>query len=280
MTTSNVTIALQSTQYPIPIVNQPYLAINDLLIKIPTEAGASTIFTVGPGQCRDQTNTNDINLGSWGGFVDQDNDLTTTVDLSLSGLNGLDVGTVAANKVYYVYVIAALNTPNLPGVVASLATPDVGPTLPIDYQIYRLIGHVITDSSSKVLFGYHSGNSNSRTFTYDAPQATAVTAGNATTYTDVALDTLVPSDKDVPVYVSTAFTPGAAGRTLSLQASGSVGDQVTITGQVTSVVVTSLNKVIQNPVDALPATKPTIAYKVSNSGDAVAINVAGFDYFV
>ena len=57
-------------------------------------------------------------------------------------------------------------------------------------------------------------------------------------------------------------------------AGNGTGDAVTITGQVTSVVVTSNSLVMAQTVTSAPVVK----YKVSASGAAAAINVAGYQY--
>jgi hypothetical protein len=102
----------------------------------------------------------------------------------------------------------------------------------------------------------------------------------------VALATLMPSWQagnaisatkfPLPVYINTAFTPGAASRTLNLKPSSGTGDAITITGQVTSVVVTTQSFLVAQ--DSVNVSK--ISYKVANAGDAVAINVAGYQFFL
>ena len=151
------------------------------------------------------------------------------------------------------------------------------PVMPFGYSAFALIGYAVTDSSAHFLKGYWTaGNSTSRLFMYDAPQATAITAGAATTYTAIDLSALVPTADNLPVWVSSAFTPGAASRTLKLQPTGATGDAVTITGQVTSVVVSSNSLVLAK----LSSAVPKVSYIVSNAGDAAAINVAGYQFFI
>lgn len=198
-----------------------------------------------------------------------------TIDATTTGLNGLDTGTLAASTVYSVYLVADpvdLNT------IGAMISTSATPLLPFGYSIYKLLGYAVTDASSHFLLGYWSGyrESATRSFTYDAPQATSVTAGNSTTYALVNLVTLVPNVANTPVSVAFAFTPGAASRTLSLQGALSTGDAVTITGQVTSVVVSNNTQVLAQ----LSTAAPKISYKVSNAGDAVALKVAGYSWSV
>ena len=205
--------------------------------------------------------------------------ITTTAvlspDITDSGLNGLDTGTVAASTVYAVYLIADPVTQQATGAMYSLSL--TGPLMPYNYNAYALIGFVVTDGTSDILLGsWTAGNDTRRTFVYDAPIATAVTAGNATAYTAVSLAAFVPAVQDTPVSVGYSFTPGAASRTLKLTPGNGVGDAVTITGQVTSVVVSNVVEVLAKVTSSVPE----IDYKVANSGDAVAINVAGYDFFI
>jgi hypothetical protein len=192
-----------------------------------------------------------------------------------SGLNGLDTGTVAASKVYAVYVVADPITQQATGAMYSLSL--TGPLMPFGYSAYALIGFVVTDSSANILVGtWTAGNNSRRSFFFDAPIATAVTAGNATTYTAVNLTAFVPALQDTPVSITYSFTPGAASRTLNLTPGNGVGNAVTITGQVTSVVVSGNAQLVSK----VTAAVPEIDYKVTNSGDAVALRVAGFDFFI
>lgn len=260
----------------VPIVNLPYLSIND--IKITNHATApDTKLNVGPGLCRDQTNAFDINMGNAGGvYGGIDADTTTVLDVDVNGINGLDTGTLAASTLYHVYAVADFQTANTTGVIASLAVPTIGPLMPAGYNLFRHIGYFVSDSSADILLAYIGGNNNSRVLVFDAPQATAITAGNATTYTDIVLTTLVPAIENTPVIITSAFTPGAASRTLNMQPVNTTGDAVTITGQVTSVIVTTQSLIMAR----LETGAPKIAYKVANAGDAAAINVAGFYFYI
>jgi hypothetical protein len=199
-----------------------------------------------------------------------------TIDTGTVGLNGIDTGVLEASKVYAVYLVSDPVTGLATGAMVSLSLTT--PLLPFGYSAYKLIGYAITDASVHFLKGYWTaGNSGTRLFMYDAPQATAVTAGAATTATGVALTTLVPAVNNLPVWVYTDATPSAASRTLSLTPGNATGIAVKITGQVSSVHVTSNSLVLSQ----LVASVPTINYLWSaGGGDAVAISVAGFQFFI
>ena len=203
-------------------------------------------------------------------------DSVLTINAASNGLNGLDTGSFAASKVYAVYLIADPVTQQDMGAMISLAS-NSAPLMPFGYSAYALIGYAVSDSSVHFLAGYWTaGNSSRRSFAFDAPQATAVTAGNATSYTAVSLAAWVPPVENLPVSIAYAFTPGAASRVLNLTPGNATGDAVTVTGQVTSVVISENATVFSKVTSAVPE----IDYKVTNSGDAVALNVAGYDFFI
>ena len=222
----------------------------------------NTLLDVAVGNCLDSTGTFQITLGT-----------AAVINGATNGLNGLDTGSLAASKVYAVLLVSDPVTQQASGCMISLST--TAPLMPFGYSAFAVIGYVTTDASVHFLKGYWTaGNGASRLFMYDAPQATAVTAGAATTYTAIDLSAFVPLLDNRPVWIATAFTPGAASRTLNMQPTGATGDAITVTGQVTSVVVTSNSLLMSKTASA----KPEISYKVSNAGDAVAINVAGYEF--
>lgn len=224
----------------------------------------NTKLDVAVGNMLDSTGTFQVSL-----------DAAVTINAASTGLNGIDTGTFAASKVYAVFLIADPVSLKTSGCMISLSY--TAPTMPTGYSAFALIGYAVTDASAHFLPGFWTaGNSSSRLFMYDAPQATSITAGAATSYTAITLTTLVPTADNLPVWISSAFTPGAASRVLNLQPTGATGDAIAITGQVTSVVVTSNSLVLAK----LSSSVPKVSYKVSNAGDAAAINVAGYQFFI
>ena len=209
--------------------------------------------------------------------------ITTTTALKssllVSGFAGLDTGAVAANKVYAVYLVADPVDYNATGVMFSLSL--TGPLMPFGYSIWALVGYVATDGSKYILPGYWTaGNSTQRTFTFDAFAATAVTAGASTSYANVDLTKWVPLVNNLPVQVYTSYVPETAGNILSLQAGNATGAQAVITGQVTTIAVTTISTILAQTVAISTVPSPTINYKVGNGSDAVAIDVAGYTFFI
>jgi hypothetical protein len=151
------------------------------------------------------------------------------------------------------------------------------PLLPVGYDMYRKIGYLRSDGTADFLPGYFSGKSNERMFMYDAPLATAITAGAATSDTAVALGGLVPAVAGTPVYMFYDMTPAAASRVLSLKPYGATGAPFQATSQVTSVHVTGVALVQAQ----LLLGVPNLEYVWSaGGGDAVALNVAGYQYTI
>lgn len=223
-----------------------------------------TKLDISAGSCLDSTSTFQITTAS-----------SITINSAYVGLNGLDTGTLAASSVYAIYLVFDPVTNNTPGAMMSLSVSS--PLLPLGYSAFRLIGFATTDSSSNFLKGYWSaGNSASRSFTYDAPQATSITAGSAIAYTAVSLATLVPNVAAQQVSMNVSLVPSVAGQTLKLQPTGGVGDAVVVTGQVATVAVTANLSVLAFQ----SASLPKVSYVVSAAGAVAALSVAGYSFIL
>lgn len=195
------------------------------------------------------------------------------LNAAVKGVNGLDAGSLGASHLYAVYIIGDSSNYMPVASILSLAS-NSAPSMPFGYDSYRKIGYAASDGSSHFLLMYQYGNGNLRYFKYDAPQASAVTAGASATYAAVALTNFVPPQNNVVVSVAYAFTPAAASNVLNFQPYGATGDAVTITSQVTAVILSDNVDVMAR----LNSAAPSISYKIS--GGAVAINVAGFVFAV
>lgn len=261
----------------VPIVNQPFLYINQM--KVSNNATTpNTKLDVSAGICRDSTNTFDINLGNFNGQNNSGTaDATTTINAAVNGLNGLDTGTFAASTLYRVYVVGDAVSGNATGVMISTALPTVGPLMPFGYNVYRLIGYAVTDGSIHFYLAYNTGNNNARRFTFDAPVATSVTAGTSATYAAINLTTLVPVVDQLPITFRANWTANAAADTFNMQGGNSTGDAWTMIAPVAGATAHTVGFGIV--LSQLVAGVPTVNYKVSAVG-GVAINVAAFDYFI
>ncbi len=253
---------------------------------------ASTRFSYANGLqiSNDGTTPNtklDISAGSIRDSSDTYQIITTlpvVIDATKNGLNGLDTGSLAASKVYAVYMISDPVNANPTGAMISLAYPPgstLGPLMPFGYSAYALVGFIATGGGTTFLKGYWTvTNTGDRLFMYDAPQATGVTAGAQTSYTNVDLTPLVPLVNNLPVWIYSVYTPNAASDTLKLQPGNATGDAITVTAQVAHVIVTTNSLLLAQTVAISTVNSPTVNYKVSSGSDAVAVDVAGYQFFI
>lgn len=222
----------------------------------------NTKLNVAAGSCLDSTGT-----------FQMVNPATIVINAASTGLNGIDTGVLVLSTVYAIYLVSDPVTQQATG--AMISTSLTGPLMPFGYSAWALVGYIATDASVHFLPGYWSDNdAPRRLFLFDAPQATAVTAGAATSYTGVALTKWVPAVNNILAVINTSFDPAAAGRILDMQGGASTGDQIIVSGQVASVVMTQQVNLLSQLVMGVP----TVNYKVSNADSNVAVNVAGY-YF-
>lgn len=230
----------------------------------------NTILDIAGGSCLDST-----------GAYQLSSNTVIKINSAINGLNGLDTGAIAASTIYPVYLVWDPVSFQPTGAMISLSYTQ--PLMPFGYNAFLLIGYVTTDGSKNFLKGYWTaGNTSMRFFIYDAFQVTAVTAGASTTYANVNLIHLVPNINNTPVSIFTNFSANAAADTLSLQAGNATGDQVIITGSVVTGTAhtTTLSNLLAQSVSITSVISPVINYKVSSASDAVAIDVAGYTWFV
>ncbi len=262
----------------VPIVNGPAFYINGM--KITNDATTpNTKLNITAGICRDSTNTFDINLGNFNGQNNSGSaNAVTTINAAVNGINGLDTGSIAAAKVYYIYVIGDPVSGLATGAMVSLALPSVGPLMPFGYSVFRWVGCITTAAGGATfVLGYWSGNQNARRFTYDSPIATSVTAGTSATYAAIVLTTLVPAVADLPVLFKANWTANAAADTFNMNGGNSTGDAWSMIAPVAGGTAHTVG--FGTVLSQLVAAVPTAQYKVSAVG-GVAINVAAYEYYI
>ncbi len=267
----------QYDNYAVPIVNLPFFYINGAVVSTDT---TTTKLDVSAGIMRDSTNTYDMNIGNFNGQVNPTAtaNVSTAIDCTVNGLNGLDTGSLGVSKVYYVYVVSDPVSGLPSGAMASLAAPAIGPLLPFGYSIFRHVGFAVTSSGSVFLKAYTFGVNSTRQFMYDAPISVGTTSTSAS-YAAIDLTKFVPLINNTPVWLDCSITPGTAADTLKLQPGAATGDAVTITGQVMSQAYTEQVLVLAQNTAISTVNSPTINYK--NSGtDTIAILVGGFNFVI
>ncbi len=306
MTTSSSGALIPSSQ----IVNQGSTYLNGCRLAWTS----TTSFTVSSGQARDQSNTTDILMGNTylpgsgsGDTNSLSNSAAVTVSISKNGAGGLDVGTVAASTLYYVYAIGN-STGFLNGsAVASLAAPSVGPQLPsatvaatgkvVSYDCWRYIGSISTDASSHVRPFIQTGAQAFRTVWYDpgtGPSTTGVTipssgTGGSTTYANVGVLTTLLPQTALEILLAAGLTPNSAGNALYLApatvdngTTASVGSMASVSAEVTGHAQLT---VVSVPVSLPNATQQssltignvvTALYATTSGSDSVTFKLVGY----
>lgn len=234
-----------------PIVNQPLLYINGLLISN-NATTPNTKLDVAPGQCRDSNNQMDINLGNYLGLsgIGTANS-STTINFAVNGANGLDTGTFALSSAYYIYAIADSSGKHVPAAIASLS--GTAPTLPLGYDSIRLIGWVLSDASVHLLPFYGSGLGSQKYFQWDAPIAVTVTdSGTSSTYSAMDLSVGMPKLNYGRASIKYKWTPNAAADSLNFTPSGATGDFETVLGIVAAVAQEDNFVILSLTVSAVP----------------------------
>lgn len=170
---------------------------------------SSTTLTVGTGQCRDATNVKDLIISS-----------TTTLNPAVNGVNGLDTGTFAKAKWYYVWVIGDSTNANDTATLLSLSAST--PLMPSGYDVKRLIGCAQTASGAATFLLFRQfGNGSERQYYWDSSIA-VLTTGQATTLTAIDLSTAVPPIALTPVKIHAEFIPATADDNVGFATFGSV----------------------------------------------------------
>ncbi len=248
------------THQNIPIENQPFKFAYGLGLAndgtTPDE-----LLTVNVGNCRDSNDVMDIKIST----------ALTVTNLS-TGLNGLDTGTVAANTLYSVWVIADSSGKKVSGALLSLASNAL-PLMPFEYDSFRRVGFVATDGTSDFLAFLQHGKGVDRVVRYDAP-ISVLAAGAQAAYTAIALTASVPAVANTPVALNYAYTNNAASDVFALTPGNGTGDAFSQIGQVAGVVMTGQATVMAT----VTAAVPEVDYKVS--AGTVDVLVAGYTYSV
>ncbi|TAL08467.1 MAG: hypothetical protein EPO02_12820 [Nitrospirae bacterium] len=202
------------------------------------------------------------------------------IDATKNGLNGLDTGALAASTVYPVYLVSDPVTSNPIGAMISLSY--TGPLMPFGYSAFKLLGYVTTDGSAHFLPAlWTAGNSGSRTCRYISYIATAVTAGQSTTFAAVNLIAAVPNVDKTPVVIYSIYIPASATNVMTLiPGNQTAGTAIQVAGQVASVGIISLVTMMSQVISISSVLSPAIQYEVQNASDTAIIRVSGYNFEV
>jgi len=114
------------------------------------------------------------------------NTSTTTVDLSASGVGGLDTGSEASSTLYYIYAVADADATTFTAIASTSSSAPTGITY------FYLLGAVRNDSSSNIVKFYQAGR---RIFYDDVAnnaEVRVLSGGSAGSFTDVDCSAVVP----------------------------------------------------------------------------------------
>ena len=243
----------------IPIVNQPFLYINNMEV---SRASATTL-SVAAGQCRDSNNAIDLILSA-----------AVTIDGAVNGYNGLDVGSFALNKWYYVHIIGDSTKTNPTGALISLSK--TAPTLPFGYDSFRHIFQWRTNGSTEFIIGNSAGNGNYRQHYWDTNIA-VLSNGTATSLTAIDLDGAVPPIENTPVILAVAFTPATANDKVSFAPAGSTATVLqSLSGVVAAKIQTGQLKVLSK----IASSTARILYINSAASGDSDVWVSGYDCYI
>jgi hypothetical protein len=280
----------------IPMVNLGELYMNGLALTWLT----TTTIQVAPGQCRDSTDKNDIQLPASITYGPTATPTTITptyiINTAQSGALGLDVlptAGIAASTLYYVYAIgnsnnnspnqSGFNPANLPSALLSLSAS--APTLPANYDMFRRIGCVLTDTTAAPshiipFFQTTGANQTNRLMDYCTDGITALTVlsgGTSNSYAPVVLTAVMPALITQVTFRAT-LTPNTAGDILYLRPTNALaGLQTTLgitemSGDVAMVAHVDMMTVLSGTA----AGVTSIDYKLSSASDAATLVLQGY----
>lgn len=157
-------------------------------------ASVSTI-TIGTGAARDSTNIKTIVVSS-----------PLTVDITASGVNGLDTGSESADTWYVVFIIDDTTLVNSPAGLLSLS--ETSPTLPSGYDVFRRVGWARNNGSSDFYNFKQIGSGPTRVVRWLEDIDTilvVLTSGGATVFTDIVLTEFVPPSSTIANIFASSF---------------------------------------------------------------------------
>lgn len=183
-----------------------------------------------------------------------------TVDLTVSGANGLDTSTEANSTWYYIWVIAKEDDTK----AVLLSTSATAPTMPTGYTYKGLVGAAYNDSGGNFL------EFNQRNHAVAVEFVTVVSSGTATTSTSFSIAAAVPSIATSCSLQMNCTNTSAASRVITVSTdSGGLFATGVILCEATVGLVT------ETPI----YTAQTLYYKVSNATSTnVSIYVRGWRY--
>lgn len=131
-------------------IGSPISYINELQLE-PNSSNPTFQVDIATGSCRNDSDDGDILATS-----------PITIDITVSGIDGLDTGSEASDTWYFVWLIKHTD-----GTVSGLLSlSSTSPTLPAGYTKKRRLGSIRNDTGSDIIPFAQNGNANRRTYSY------------------------------------------------------------------------------------------------------------------
>ena len=213
---------------------------------------ATTVIVAAGTRFRDTTNALSFQFAT-----------AQTIDITASGVNGVDQSSEAGNTWYAVVGIGDSSGVNATkGMFVTAANYPGSITMPSGYDLYKRIGWIRNDGSSNLTQGHYSGD----TFMYEEGGA-ALSGGTSTTFAGVSMTAFIPPTQRF-VYLHFDATWGGTGILHIRETGSSATTGIPVAGSATG----SLN----NTAMALSSTSQSIDYKAGSGINGLDITVAGY----
>lgn len=227
---------------------------------------STSIIDMAAGSCRDSTDVLDLINAS-----------TKTANAANTGAGGVDVGGgVAADTMYALYAIGDTTNASPVDVTlsANLTTPNPGGT----YDVFRLLGFAVTDSSGDFLNFTETRNGMVRRIEYDVDknETRVLNGGSATSFTAIDLSDFIPptaQEFTASIILVTdnhnnflEIRPTGSTRTDTLYKLNFLDNNTARDGRVN--------------MDLLCSTSQSIDYELTQSSDEVTMSVLGYTHSI
>jgi hypothetical protein len=170
-----------------------------------THRGLVIVNTSGFATTKMDIDADEINLQDSNSQPVKVSSVNLTVDITASGVNGLDTGSEAVSTWYFLWVIYNISTETTAGL---LSASDSSPTMPTGYNYKALVGAIRNDGGGDFINLHQVGNE----IAIDV--ATAISGGTSGTRTSIDISAVIPSTaKRIYGYVLNETTGG--GNTLN-----------------------------------------------------------------
>lgn len=232
------------------IIELPTMYINGCVVSFPS----TETVTITPGQLRDSTNSYSIKVNS-----------ELTVSTLVVGPGGLDVGPLAVEKCYNIFIIA--DSSGFSPTSAILSLYEI-PYLPGQYDLFRKIGFCSISGGSDIFTMYQNGNGSDRIFTFSG-SVFILLPGSSTTFANVDLSNFIPSVPNILVTLLVSYKPQAAGNTFTLKSP--LAEVLTTSG---TGMIADQDQVSQITLATnLVGGKPMVSYMVQNAADELTLSI-------